>query len=188
MKIKSAIFAGVMCGALAGVAAAHEPKTVKPGEGKPVAVPFHPTTLLLSENDNESGLSFYEFRVPPKTAAAPPHIHTAEDEFFYVVSGEVSFLDREEVVVGGAGTFVALTRNNLHAFWNDSEEEAVLFLAASKGNFEKFFDDVAMAVQKDKPGSPEEMGALIGRIAGERGITIRMDAVPDEAKALYFGE
>lgn len=169
-------------------AAAHDPKVVKPGEGKPVAVPFHPTSLLLSEDENESGLSFYEFRVPPNTAAAPPHIHSAEDEFFYVVSGEVSFLDRDAVVVGGPGTFVALTRNNLHAFWNDSDTEAVLFLAVSKGNFETFFDEVAMAVKNDKPASPEAMGALVGRIAAERGITIRMDAVPDEAKALYFGE
>ena len=143
--------------ALTSAASAHDPKVVLPGEGKPVAVPFHPTTLLLSENENESGLSFYEFRVPPKTAAAPPHVHTGEDEFFYVVSGEVSFLDRETVITGDAGTFIALTRNNLHAFWNDSDEEAVLLVAASQGNFEKFFDDVAMTVQAEKPASAQEM-------------------------------
>ena len=179
-------FAAVL--SLTGAAYAHEPKIVMPGEGKPVAVPFHPTTLLLSEEENESGLSFYEFRVPPKTAAAPPHIHTHEDEFFYVVSGKVSFLDRETIASGGPGTFVALTRNNLHAFWNDTDEEAVLLLAASQGNFEKFFDEVAMAVRAEKPASAEDMGALIGRVASARGITIRMDAVPDEARALYFGE
>ena len=33
-------------------ALAHDPKVVMRGEGKPVAVPFHPTTLLLSENEN----------------------------------------------------------------------------------------------------------------------------------------
>ncbi len=174
--------------ALCGVVLAHEPKIVLPGEGKPVAVPFHPTTLLLSENENESGLSFYEFRVPPKTAAAPPHIHTTEDEFFYVVSGEVSFLDRETVIVGAPGTFVSLPRNNLHAFWNDTDNEAVLLVAASQGQFEKFFDEVAMAVQAEKPASAKDMGALIGRVASARGIAIRMDAVPDEAKALYFDE
>lgn len=166
-------------------ASAHEPKVVPAGEGKPVGVPFHPTTLLLSENENESGFSFYEFRVPPKTPAAPPHIHTGEDEYFYVASGEVSFLDRENVIVGGPGTFVALPRDNLHAFWNDSDEEAVLLLAVSKGGFEKFFDAVAMELQNNPPKTPEAMGALIGGLAADRGITIRLDAVPEEAKALY---
>jgi mannose-6-phosphate isomerase-like protein (cupin superfamily) len=188
MSGKFVISAALGCSVLLAAALAHDPKVVMPGEGKPVAVPFHPTTLLLSENENEGGLSFFEFRVPPKTPAAPPHIHEAEDEFFYVVSGEMSFLDRDKVVVGGPGTFLALTRNNLHAFWNHSDEETVMLVAASKGNFEKFFDEVAMAVQAEKPASAEAMGALIGKTAAARGITIRMDAVPDEAKALYFAQ
>ena len=64
----------------------------------------------------------------------------------------------------------------------------LMLVAASKGNFEKFFDEVAMAVQAEKPASAEAMGALIGKTAAARGITIRMDAVPDEAKALYFAQ
>ncbi|MHA6287234.1 cupin domain-containing protein [Maricaulis sp. CAU 1757] len=163
----------------------HPPVIVPPGEGEAVGVPFHPVDKLLSEEDNADGLAFYEFRVPPQSAGAPPHTHTHEDEFFYVVSGTVSFLNGEEVVAGGPGTFAAMTRGHAHAFWNAGEDEAVMLVGVSAGEFETFFDAVAAEVAAAPPAGPEEMGALVGRLAAERGIEIRMDLLPDEAAELY---
>lgn len=163
----------------------HDPKIVMPGEGEPVGVPFHPVFELVSEDDTDSRASFYEFRVPARSAGAPPHTHTHEDEFFYVVSGEVSLMNGNEVVTAGPGAFAALTRGHLHAFWNASDEEVVLVMATVGGKFEDFFDEIAMEVRESQPGSPEEMGALVGRLGAERGIMIDMSKVPDEAKPLY---
>ncbi len=166
---------------------AHPPKIVEPGEGEPVPVPFHPVDLLLSESENEDGLSFYEFRVPPQSAGAPPHSHTHEDEFFFVVSGQVTFMNGDTVIEAGPGTFAALTRNHVHAFWNAGEDEAVMVVGVSNGEFEGFFDAVAAEVAEAQPQSPQEMGALVGRLAGERGIEIRMDLLPEEAVPFYGG-
>lgn len=163
----------------------HPPKILAPGEGEPVDVPFHPTDLLISETENASGLSFYEFRVPPRSAGAPPHIHAHEDEFFYVVSGMVSFMNGESVIEGGPGTFAALTRGNAHAFWNAGDEEAVMVVGVSNGNFEDFFDAVAREVAAEQPAGPAAMGALVGRLGAERGIEIRMDLLPEQAAPFY---
>jgi quercetin dioxygenase-like cupin family protein len=164
---------------------AHPPKIIPPGEGEVVEVPFHPVFKLLGERENETALTFYEFRVPPRSAGAPPHTHTHEDEFFYVVSGTASFMSGEEVTVAPPGTFAALTRGHLHAFWNDTDEEVVLLLAVSTGKFEGFFDAVAVAMREEKPGSPQEVGALVGRLGAENGITIDMSKVPEGVRSLY---
>ena len=164
----------------------HPPKIVGPGEGEPVGVPFHPVDLLLSEDENADGLSFYEFRVPPRSAGAPPHIHSHEDEFFYVVSGRVSFMSGEDIIEGERGAFAALTRGNAHAFWNAGDEEAVMVVGVSNGGFEDFFDAVALEVAAEQPADPAAMGALVGRLGAERGIEIRMDLLP-EAAAPYYG-
>ncbi|MFC3303114.1 cupin domain-containing protein [Parvularcula lutaonensis] len=150
-----------------------------------VPVPFHPVLKLIGGDENRDSVTIYEFRVPPQSAGAPPHTHTMEDEYFYVVSGTASFLNGEDVIEAPAGSFAALTRGNLHAFWNSSDEEAVMVMMTVGGKFEEFFDEVAMRVQAEKPGSPEEMGALVGQAAAERGITIDMSKVPDTAKPLY---
>lgn len=161
---------------------AHPPKIVPAGEGTPIEVPFHPAEQLLRAEESTDGLAFYVFTVPPGTAGAPPHVHAHEDEYFYVLSGEASVLSEGEVVTLGPGGFAALTRDHLHAFWNAGEAEAVLLMSTTDG-FQAFFDAVAREARADL--SPPEMGALVGRLAAERGITIRMDAVPEEARRLY---
>ncbi len=85
----------------------------------------------------------------------------------------------------GSGGFAALTRDHLHAFWNDGDEEAVVLMAATKGGFEEFFDDVAKEVASADDLSPAQIGEIIGQLAAARGITIRMEAVPAEAQSLY---
>ena len=179
------VFAAIGMAAVVATAAAHEPKIVNAGKGEPVAVPFHPVEQLLSGHETAAGVTFYLSKVPPNSAGAPPHIHAHEDEFFYVVSGEMTFLSEDDVIAMGPGGFAALTRDHLHGFWNASDEEAVVLMAATKGGFEQFFDDVAREVSANPDLSPAEVGDIVGRLAAERGITIRMDRVPEEAKALY---
>lgn len=46
----------------------------------------------------------------------PPHIHTREDEAYYLLEGEMQFSIGEEIIIGKAGDFVFLPRNIRHAF------------------------------------------------------------------------
>ena len=54
----------------------------------------------------------------------PPHEHAAEDDAFYVLEGELTFiLDDEELVVG-PGTFVLVPPGVRHTFANRSDSVA----------------------------------------------------------------
>jgi hypothetical protein len=45
----------------------------------------------------------------------PPHIHTRQDETFYLLEGQVEFLVGEETIVAGAGEFVNIPRGTCTA-------------------------------------------------------------------------
>jgi quercetin dioxygenase-like cupin family protein len=170
---------------LCAAAMLHPPTIIEPGAGKPVEIPIHPVKKLISQTENADGLTFYEFVVPPHSAGAPPHTHTHEDEFFYVVSGAVQFMEGDRIISGNPGTFAALTRGYPHAFWNASDEPALMVVGVSNGRFEDFFDALAAEAREKQPSTRAEVGEMIGRLAAEADIAIRMDLLPEEAAPFY---
>src|SRR5262245_40052110 len=56
--------------------------------------------------------------VSPTVGGPPPHIHTCEDELFYVVDGEYEFTFERTTFRGGPGTAVFLPRGKVHTFAN----------------------------------------------------------------------
>ena len=133
------------CAAPANVSDTPRPEIVLSGdEGDQILFPIHPTRRLASSAASESGLSVFELTVPPHSAGAPPHTHMYEDEFFYVRKGSPTFTAGGVRRTVDAGGFVLLPRNGAHAFWNDSEEEAILLAGTSNGKFDDFFDTVAL--------------------------------------------
>ena len=155
------------------------------GEGEEIGFPLHPTHRLADAGATESGMSFFEIGIPARSAGAPPHRHTHEDEFFYVREGAVTFMADGQRKTIGAGGFVLLPRDGWHAVWNDGDEDAILLVGTSDGEFDDFFDAVAMEVAAAGELSPPEVGAIVGRIGAERGVIIDMSLVPDDVRSLY---
>jgi uncharacterized cupin superfamily protein len=60
-------------------------------------------------------ITWIEQLVPP--GDSPYHIHDAEDEIFYVLEGELSFVSGYKAWKGGPGTFAFLPRGISHGFW-----------------------------------------------------------------------
>lgn len=155
------------------------------GEGEAIAFPLHPTLRLAGADSNVAGMSFFEISIAAGAAGAPPHTHTHEDEFFYVREGSVTFMTDDDRKTISAGGFVLLPRHGLHALWNSSDEDAVLLVSASRGEFDDFFDAVAMEVRATNASTPQEIGAIVGRLGDQRGIVIDMSKVPDDVATLY---
>ena len=167
---------------------AAEPKPallIDADEGKPIDFPLHPTTRLAGAESNEAGLSLFEIKVPANSAGAPPHTHTHEDEFFYVREGVVTFMADGKQMAISPGGLVMLPRGGSHALWNAGDQDATLLVGTSAGEFDDFFDAVAMEVAAAGDLTPPEIGAIVGRIGAERGIIIDMSLVPDEVRPLY---
>jgi putative ABC transport system substrate-binding protein len=72
----------------------------------------------------------------------PLHIHRAEDEWFYVLSGEFNFQLGDCIVHTPAGSFVFIPKDMVHTFQRVGSEPGVLLGSVHPGGFEAFFQDL----------------------------------------------
>jgi mannose-6-phosphate isomerase-like protein (cupin superfamily) len=86
---------------------------VRPGSGLRVGnVEF----LALSEHTPRFNFSLITMR--PGHTGPEPHVHDNEDDAFYVLDDEMTFLVDETTVAAGAGTFVLVPPGVEHTFAN----------------------------------------------------------------------
>jgi quercetin dioxygenase-like cupin family protein len=114
----------------------------------------------------ETGGAFFamEAFVPPG-GGPPPHIHTYEDETFYVVEGACDFLLGEERVCAGPGDFVSVPRGQVHLFHNSSNSLTRLILTFTPSGIENFFvETLERAASLDTP-IPDNIAAIAARYA-----------------------
>jgi uncharacterized cupin superfamily protein len=159
-----------------------KPQIVLPGTARTVDFPGSLTTVLLEGRATEGDVAVVEFLVPPRSFGAPPHVHQYEDEYFYVLEGEIRFLNEDQTVVGPAGTFAAMTRGHLHAFWNASNAPARLLMAVAPGKFATFFDEVVVELRASKTLDSTAVAETMTRLGKKHGVVVYPDRVPAEAK------
>src|SRR5262245_15048635 len=76
---------------------------------------------FLATTEATAGRCWAHEIVAPRGAATPRHVHSLEDEAFYVLDGEVSFFVEDDVIRATAGSFVWCPRTVPHAFCIESE-------------------------------------------------------------------
>lgn len=79
----------------------------------------------------------------PRALAAPLHYHHNEDEYSYVLKGQLGALLGDDVVTAGPGTWVFKPRGQWHTFWNAGDEPCEIIEVISPAGFENFFREVA---------------------------------------------
>ena len=159
-----------------------KPQIVLPGTARTIDFPGSLTTVLLEGHATQGDVAVVEFLVAPRSFGAPPHVHHDEDEYFYVLEGEIRFLDEGKTVVAPVGTFAAMTRGHLHAFWNASDRPARLLMAVAPGEFATFFDEVVAELRASKSLNSAAIGQTMARFAQKHNIVMYPDRVPEEAK------
>jgi quercetin dioxygenase-like cupin family protein len=95
------------------------------------------TTNLAEKNDTNGAFFLVEAMLAPGTEP-PPHVHTREDELFYVLEGEFEVYVGEKAFNAKAGECVFLPRFRPHAFVIRSPRLRVLALFAPAGLEEVF--------------------------------------------------
>src|ERR1700675_1568463 len=73
-----------------------------PGEGRTIAVVGDVYRFLATGEDTNGKYALWEALVPPG-GGPPPHVHSREEEGFYVLEGEITFTMNDERVVATAG-------------------------------------------------------------------------------------
>jgi quercetin dioxygenase-like cupin family protein len=133
----------------------------------------HYTFLVTGE---ETGGSYFtmEALVPPG-GGPPPHVHTREDETFYLLEGRVEFLLGEETTVAGPGDFVNVPRGTVHRFQNTGTETARLVLTFTPAGIERWFEETLERAPNDVevddvPDNVEEVAARYVEAAPRYGL------------------
>jgi cupin domain len=78
-------------------------------------------------------------------------MHQHEDEYSYVVDGEVGFEVGDETFTARAGQLVAKPRGIWHAFWNAGVRPARVLELISPAGFERYFAELAALVPPAVP-------------------------------------
>lgn len=113
----------------------------------------------------------------PPGGGPPPHMHTREDEFFFVLEGEFSFLQDDTLVRCPAGHGVLAKRNGVHTFKNTHTGWSKMLVYAIGGPFEKFAMEMAQPCADEvepPPVSPERIAQLMA-ITPKYGLEMKLD-------------
>jgi quercetin dioxygenase-like cupin family protein len=151
-----------------GYEAALEQKSVKPifrpkGSAPAVWGPGDLYTMLVTGEESNNALFQFE-AVVPKGGGPPPHIHSKEDETFYVVSGELEMLLGDKNYTAKAGDFVYIPRGTVHQFKNVGGDTAVQFVTFVGAGMENFFKEVFPEAKDRNVQPPPVTDELIRRM------------------------
>jgi quercetin dioxygenase-like cupin family protein len=113
-------------------------------------------------------------QLAPRGAGSPLHVHHREDEWFYVIEGQLTFWVGGKVIEAPAGSFVYGPRDIPHTFEVTSEESWFL-LGVEPPGFEGFIRAVgepAQALTIPPPPSEPPDPAQLATIAADYGMEI----------------
>lgn len=131
----------------------------------------HLMSTKVSAEQSGGALTAMEF-VGPRGFGPPLHRHDAEDELFYVVSGDVWFGCGDVEGMHSDGATVWLPRGHAHTFQIHSDEARVLQIT-TPGQFDRFVASLGAPIPSVELPEPTEIDPeQVARIAAEHDIEI----------------
>ena len=148
----------------------------QPGAGRTVAVVGDVYRFLATGEDTGGRYALWEAVVPPG-GDPPPHVHSREEEGFYVLEGEITFTVGDQRLVAGAGTFANLPVGTPHSFKNEGSKPARMLISVAPAGLEKMFFEVGVPLPDGSttalPPTKEEIEKLLA-VAPRYGIEIKL--------------
>jgi quercetin dioxygenase-like cupin family protein len=111
------------------------------GEGRTICVVGDVYRFLATGHETGGRYAMWEATVPP--GSGPPlHVHSREEEAFYVLEGQITFQLNEETIQAPAGTFVNMPIGSLHRFSNTTDKPARMLITIAPAGLEEMFFQV----------------------------------------------
>jgi quercetin dioxygenase-like cupin family protein len=146
---------------------------VRAGDGRTLFDGPLGAVLLAGAADTGGSAAFVLHPLRPRAIGSPVHTHRREDEWSFVLEGEVGVQLGDEVLVAGPGDLVLKPRGVPHAFWNAGDAPARLLEVITPGGFEGYFERLGELLAVPGPPDFEELGA----VAAAHGLEIDTDSV-----------
>src|SRR5262249_33744307 len=109
-----------------------------PQQGRTVSLVGDVYRFLTTGEDTNGKYTLIEALVSPG-GGPPPHVHSREEEGFYILEGEITFTINGERVVATAGMFANMTVGTPHSFKNESNKPAKMLVSVAPAGLEKMF-------------------------------------------------
>jgi quercetin dioxygenase-like cupin family protein len=149
------------------------PLALQPGEGEALWFLGTLATVKATQETTGGRVAVIE-QLAPNGTGSPLHVHHNEDEWFYVIEGELTFWVGGAVTVAPAGSFVFGPRDVPHTF-QVSSEVARFLLVTEPAGFEAFMRAAAEPAGRcalpDPPSAPPDI-AWLTALAADYGIEI----------------
>ena len=147
----------------------HAPVLRTPGEGRVIAVVGDVYRFLATGEDTGGKYALWEAIVPPG-GGPPPHVHSREEEGFYVLDGEITFTVNGKRVVAMAGTFANMPVGTPHSFKNEGDRPARMLISVAPAGLEGMFFEVGVPLAEGEttamPPTKEEIDKLLAVAPG----------------------
>jgi quercetin dioxygenase-like cupin family protein len=149
---------------------------LSPDEGETVWLRKLGIRFMIGGEETQGTFALVEHPIGPRALAAPMHTHEREDEYTYVLEGEIGVQIGEEVLIARPGDLVFKARGVPHAFWNASDEPARALEIISPAGFERYFAELAPLFPPANQGPLDE--EAVGAVREKYGLEMDMNSIP----------
>ena len=153
-----------------------KPTINTPPRGRTVAIVGDVYRFLATGEDTSGRYALWEALVPPG-GGPPPHVHSREVEWFYVLEGEITFTVNGGRSVAPAGTFANMPVGTPHSFRNESDRPARMLISVAPAGLEQMFFECGVPLAEGAttapPPSRDEIEKMLA-VAPKYGIEIRL--------------
>src|SRR6478735_5824058 len=132
-------------------------------QGRTVAAVGDVYRFLTTGEETDGQFALWEAIVLPG-GGPPPHVHSRENESFYVLEGEVTFHVGDERIVATAGTFANMPVGVPHRFKNESDRPARMLISVAPAGLEKMFFEFGVPVAQGATSAPPPTQAEIDKL------------------------
>jgi quercetin dioxygenase-like cupin family protein len=119
------------------------PRVLGPKDGEVAGAPESRTDRFMIDGADTAGrLSVVEHTVPPHVLAGPLHYHSREDEYSYVLEGQLGAVLGDQEVIAEAGDLVFKPRGQWHTFWNPGDTPTRILELITPAGLEDLFREL----------------------------------------------
>jgi quercetin dioxygenase-like cupin family protein len=123
------------------------------GEGERIWIVADTMTFKATGESTGGNLMLLENLTAPG-GGPPPHVHTGEDEFFYVLDGSFEIRIGDQLHAVGPGGFAYVPRGTVHSFRNTAKTPSRILVGFTPAGMEGFFRDSGRPATDDGPAPP----------------------------------
>jgi quercetin dioxygenase-like cupin family protein len=138
-------------------------RVLGPGDGEVAGDPAGRTDRFMIDSADTGGkLSVVEHTLPPHVLAGPLHHHSREDEYSYVLEGQLGALLGDQEVIAEAGDLVFKPRGQWHTFWNPGDTPTRVLELITPSGLEELFRELGTPGVEMDPATLPGLAARYG--------------------------